>query len=128
MIYSSLLHILSNKDKYYRYIEYIKPHIVPKEISNIISSMKDYYKLNPTLSDIDFDGFITWYKIHKISSLSKEKHALYDKIFDTLETAPPTDDEILRTLDVLIEKDYSVKISDIALKVSEGDDSKCQIG
>lgn len=124
MIYSSLLHILSNKDKYYRFIEYIKPHILPKEIYDIISAMKSYYKLNPSLDDIDFDGFITWYKIHKISSLSKEKHAIYDKIFDTLETSPPTEDEMLRTLDVLLEKDYSIKISDVALRVSEGDDTK----
>jgi replicative DNA helicase len=125
LIYSTLLQVLANRSNYYKYKEYIvKPHILPSEIQDIAETMEVYYSKHISVKDIEWDEFITWYKFSKMSSISKDKHDIYNSIFLSLESHTPTTIEIDNTLEFLLEKDSCIKIADHLIKVSEGDDTK----
>lgn len=123
-MYDNLLFILRNKKNFYRYRELVKPHVVTPELMILVEAMDAYFKKNPSLLEIDYSVFIPWFKLTKISSLSKEKISFLDKIFSILLEEEPSEDDMKNTLEVLLEQDYSQRIADYLIKVTEGDDSK----
>ena len=123
-MYDVLLHSLSKRDNFNRFRPYIKEHTVPREVNVVLDAMKDYFNNDETVKEIKMNVFVPWFKLHKIASLSREKHAIYEKMFDTLLASTPTEEEIKNTIEFFIEKDYAVKISDHLIRITEGDDSK----
>lgn len=124
MHYNILLHILKKRVDFFRYKPFIKEHTIPREIKILLDSLEDYFNKEKSLKEIDFDVFVTWFKLHKIPSLSKEKHSIYDKIFEKLTDTPPSQADMDATVEFFIEKDYAIKISDHLIKITEGDDTK----
>lgn len=122
-MYNTLLKILEKRDTFFRYRKYIKEHTIPKEVNTILSSMEEYFNSNPSLQEIGWDGFITWFKLVKVHSLSKEKHEIYDTIFSTIGESVE-EDMYNNVIEWFIDKDYAIRMSDVLLKIAEGDDSK----
>lgn len=123
-MYDNLLWIFKKKKDFLRFKDLIKPHVVPNEITILVESMDQYFKSNPTISEINYHDFIPWFKLKRISSLSKEKHFIYDKMFESLLGDEPEEDELKNTLGVLLDKDYAIKIADYLVRISEGDYDK----
>lgn len=123
-MYASLLKILESRVNYTRFIDYIKEHTIPKEVQDIIKGMGEWYTTNPSVIEIDWDSFISWYKLSRCTSLSREKHNIYDKIFSTLEEDKLDEDQVKAVLEAFIEKDYAIRMADHLMKIAEGDDSK----
>lgn len=122
-MYSILLEILKDKANHARFVPYVKDHVVPSEVSLVIKEMGKFFDAR-AVSEIDWEEFIPWFKLNKIASLSKEKHAIYDKLFEQLQEKHD-DAAKKRVLEDLVEKDFAVRMADHLLKVSEGDESKC---
>lgn len=123
MFYRKLLHVLKDKSFFYRFKDYLKPHVVQEELTYLIKYMDKYFINNPSVSSIDYEDFILKFKMDNVS-LSKEKHSFYDMIFSGLSEDEPTEEETKAILESFIEKDYAIKMSDYLTKISEGDDSK----
>ncbi len=118
-----LLKILENKDIYNKYSNLIKEHTVTKETKQIISDIKAFFKDNPTVTDIDWSKFSTWFCVIKHPTYKPEKIELYRSILATVAIVPVDPDFKDAILKKFIERDYAAKISEISLKVYEGDDS-----
>lgn len=124
--YATLLRILETKNNYYRYIKYVKEHAITPEVSSILKGMDEYFTKNPSITEINWDSFISWYKLVKCASLSKEKHSLLEKTFSALEEEiDEKDKEPL--LEYFVEKDYAIQMSDYLIRIADGDDSKAVI-
>lgn len=122
-MYAPILNILLDKDNYYKFKDFIiKKHILPKEVYDIIIEIEEVYK-NTSKDSIDLSSFITKYKLDKYPKYSKDKISIYDKLFNDWFDYEPDEDEERSMLYFLIEKDYSTRIADTALRIQDGDDS-----
>lgn len=124
MHYQILIHILKKRKDFYRYTPLIKEHTINKETKILIDSMDSFFKKDKSCKEIDFSVFIPWFKLHKIPSMSKEMHSIFDKFFDSLTSNIPTEKDKDNILEFFIEKDYATKIADFLIKITEGDDTK----
>lgn len=121
MNYSIILDILSDKANYERFVPYIKESVVPKEVYTLVKDIGVFFD-SKGVTEIDWSEFIPWFKLSRIGSLSKDKHILYDKIFEQLDDVDESAKK--RTIEMLIEKDYALRMADHLLAVSEGDETK----
>lgn len=122
-MYSILLKILEERKAFLRFFPFIKKHTVTEEVYKILLSMKESFEKDPSLSKIDWSSFIPFFKLHKIVGLSKEKHEIYQAIFDNI----PSSLSGISTegiIESFINKDYAKKISEISLSIADGDDTK----
>lgn len=122
MNYTILFNILKTKSNYSRFSPYVKENIVPQEVSVVVKDMGKFFE-STSVDEINWDEFVPWFKLNRISTLSKDKHSIYDKILGDLDKEYDEDSES-RILKSLVEKDYAMKIADHLLLLSEGDDSK----
>ena len=76
-----LIAILSNKDDYYRFKPFIKDYTIPKETRTIINDFDEYYKNNPSITNIDIGKFSTWFLVLKHSTLKPTQAEIYQEIF-----------------------------------------------
>ncbi len=116
-----LLLILSNKDNYNRYIKYISKHTVAKESWTIITDLKQYYKDNPTITDIDWESFSTWFRVVKHPMFNLEKQEIYETLFNNIKEYDGNEDVQEDIIKHYVTMEYGSKIADISLKVAEGD-------
>lgn len=123
-MYNILLYVLKDRNNFYRYKKYIKEHVVGSDFYLLVNSIDEYFTKNTTISEIDFNTFISWFKFSKTASLSKEKHSIYNKIFDNVLTSTPSDDDINNTLEHFITMDYCTRIANYTLSINEGDTTK----
>jgi hypothetical protein len=120
-MYSVLLDILKDKAHYDRFVSYVKESVVPAEVYNLVKDMGVYFD-KYSVSEIDWEDFIPWYKLTRASSLSKAKHEIIDKLFEQLDDVDESSRQ--RTIEMLIEKDAAMRMADHLLAVSEGDETK----
>src|SRR3990172_287718 len=82
-----LLHVLKNKANYYRFKPFLKEHALTNQGSHIIKDIDTYFKVNPSLIDLDWNTFGTWFKLVKNSCLKQADQDIYTKIFTNLQGA-----------------------------------------
>ena len=116
-----LLHILTNREAFYRFRPFIKDHVLPKESKLIINGMDEYYSNNPTLTDIDIDTFETWFLVLKHSTLKPDVVTIYQEVFKNVKSytgGTATQEEIIETF---IQRDYATRLADTAMRIAEGE-------
>lgn len=120
-MYKTLLKILEDKDRYYRFVPFIKDHTVPQEVQTTIKAMREWFEKGN--DHVNWDSFVPWFKLTKVARASEEKHSIYDRMLSNMdEELDP--DEIKPVIETLIEQDYAIKIGDHAMRIAEGDDTK----
>lgn len=112
-----LLKVLESRDKYSRFLPYIKDYTISKETNAILKAMGAWFETN-TAATISWEHLGASYVI--TTRLSREDVEVYKAIFDVLAEAatsplPPSD-----ILTHYITLDYATKIIDVAMKVAEG--------
>lgn len=118
----NIIYILSNKDKYNKYISFIKEHTVSKETFTVLQDLSDYFAQHPTHDSVDWSVFATWWRVVKHPMFKEDKQALYQEMFDTLSSTTSLDGDTEESLlQAFIERDYATQAADIALKVAEGE-------
>ena len=120
-----LIAILSNKDNYYRFKPFIKDYTLPRETRTIINDFDEYYKNNPSITDIDISKFSAWFLVLKHSSIKKEQAVIYQEIFKNVKAvmSAPTTTTAEDIVEHFVQRDYATRLADDALKIAEGDTS-----
>lgn len=118
---STILKILEDRENYLKYSKYVKEHTVSKEEWLILKAMKDWFDKHESLDKISWEPFATYFKLTKAGT-NADKNKIYSGIFSRLQE--DMEEEAEAVLRSLIERDYSVKISDHLLRVAEGDDTR----
>ena len=113
-----VLTILSNKDKYERFSQFIKKHLISPEGWVIFEDMGLWFQKH---DDIDWPSFHTWFNIVQHSDQTSAQKALYDIIFNKLDGHVVNASLEASLVEALVDRDYANKIADTALAVAEGD-------
>lgn len=117
----NILFLLSDKDRYYKYNQYIKEHTLTKESSQILKDMHSYFSDHPSKTEICWDEFGEWFRTVQNPMFKDEKQQLYQEIFNALNNKTSLDGETEeQLLNTFIERDYATRLADLALKVAEG--------
>ena len=111
-----ILHILSSRDTYSKYIKFIKKHLVSKETYTIIVDMKDWLVSHDT---IVWTYSASWFKIVKHASMNVEHLDLYSAIFKNMEVYEPTGTD-LEVIHALIEREYAARVSVLSGDIADG--------
>ena len=114
-----LLHVLKNKANYYRFKPFLKEHALTNQGSQIIKDIDTYFKVNPTLLDLDWNTFGTWFKLVKNSSLKQADQDIYTKIFTNLQGAT-TSASTKEILNYFVALDYAAQLLDCTNKFISG--------
>lgn len=116
-----LLSVLADREQWNRFHRYIKGDVLPKEISQVMKDIKDFYTKHPDEEDIDWERFSEWFCLVKHGDWKPDKLEVYQRLFDRL-----SDHEETCVAEAIIEKyikqEYSALIADIALKGAEGNE------
>jgi replicative DNA helicase len=112
-----ILDLLSKKDTYLRFKQYIKPHLVSQEAYQILDDMDEWFATNNT---VDWKKFAVWFKIVKHPMYKPDKMLVYDKVFNDLEGYIPDDDLQDKIAKVLVDRDFATRIADKTLRIAEG--------
>ena len=117
-----IIEVLSVRSAYDKYRKVIPDHVLSQEAKQIIEDIGDYFDDFKDVELIDWPRFESWFCFIKHSSYKQNKQDIYKEIFKNLNEFVTTEvtEEIIRSF---IERDYSTKIADIALKISEGEET-----
>lgn len=110
-----LLQTIRNRDNYNRFKPYIKEHTLGKEAAKIVNSLGTYLKDYPSITNVDWEAFSTWFCLYEERTLSKESLPTYRTIFHKLSTTPPSPSAD-GVLGYYITADYATRIANEALK------------
>lgn len=79
-----LLSVLKNKANYYRFKPYIKDHALTEHGARIIKDLDSYFKVNPTLIEVDWQKFAEWFKLVKNPTMKQANQEIASKVFNNL--------------------------------------------
>lgn len=85
-----ILKILSTRDKYDRYIQYINN--VSKEVSTVLKDMGEWYTVSK-MDEVEWPSFSAWFKHSKHPTMRPDMVEVYDKLFTTLDEVDYDEDE-----------------------------------
>lgn len=114
-----LLHVLKNKNNYYRFKPFLKEHALTDQGLRIVKDIDTYFKVNTTLVDIDWNTFATWFKLVKNASLKQADQEIYTKIFNNLQ-GHTTSESTKEILNHFVALDYAAQILDCANQFISG--------
>lgn len=118
-----ILKVLESKSNYNKYKSYINTASISQEIQLIFNSMEEFFSEFPTVEDIDWEEFNTWFFNVKNSRLSSASASLCAEVFKGL-SSPIASSVHEAILDSFLERDVAMKIGEHCYKLAEGDDSK----
>ena len=112
-----ILHIISDKECYERFVPHIKEHLVGKEAWTIIQDLQEYFEKH---EELNWESFSQYFLLTKHSIFQPAKAQVYKDIFEKLGDYEP--DEALEEdlISHFIEKDYATKIAETSLAIIEG--------
>lgn len=114
-----LLDVMAVREQHERFSRFVNPHTVGDEVALIIKDLEEYYSTHPTVEDLDWSEFATWFKVVKHSAFKEAKLTNFSSIFTLMETYAPT--EVAETIiEKYVCQDYCTKIADVALQGAEG--------
>lgn len=124
---SDLLTIVKKRENYVRFEPYIRENTLSKEAQTIFAAMGNYFKHYPSVSEIDWDSFQTFFLVLKNAGIPASAVPVYKTIFDSLgrHTATHTTEDLIRHY---ITMDYATRIASAAIEVRDGNDSIDTIG
>lgn len=113
-----LLKILGDREYYTKYIKYIKPHALTKEIRVLVEGITAYYEGDENRSSVDWDDFSTWYVLQhptlKVDDI-KAIHILVERLKMPLPDASTVPDIINQ----FVTRDFALQIGEIGLRINE---------
>jgi KaiC/GvpD/RAD55 family RecA-like ATPase len=112
---SKVLQMLAEKENHKRFSQYIKPHVVSKEVAVIIASLGKWYESH---GDVDWQEFNEWFSVTQAGAMKPEKLDIFHTIFDRMDEFDEEPDKDI--VQQYINQDYCTRISEIALKGAEG--------
>lgn len=114
-----LLDVMAVREQHERFSRFVNPSTVGDEVALIIKDLEEYYNTHPTVEDLDWDAFATWFKVVKHSNFKSTKLTVFSKLFEKMETYVGS-----AVADTIVEKyvtqDYCTRIADVALQGAEG--------
>ena len=116
---TDLLAILKEKSAFLRFRPYIKEHVLSKEAQLIFNTLDSFYKHYPSVTDVDWTAFESYFFVLRNASIRREAAPNYKAVFEKLRSYTPS----VAAEDVLkhyITQDYAHRIADTALQVREG--------
>jgi len=115
-----VIQLLGNKDKFFKYKDYIKDNILTNETKVIFKDLEEYYNSHKTTTDITWSTFSTWFKVYH-PMFKSEKHELFEQLFSKLTVGLVTNDEDTDALvNMFITRDYATRIYLESGEVAEG--------
>lgn len=108
-----------DKDTFYKYRRYVKPHVVTKETNIILEGMDRYYKLFPTLPKFSWESYSAYLIADQSKRLTEDSLVKLRMVLDKAKIYIPhhAHEEVIKSL---IELDYLAQIMDECEKVKEG--------
>lgn len=122
-----LLALIKNKETFQRFKPYIQEHVLSKEALLIYNTVESFFKAYPSVSDINWEAFETYFFVLRNAQIRREAAPNYKTIFSKLKSYTPSasTDDVLR---FFITADYSNRIVDTALRIREGTASVDDVG
>ena len=117
----NLLKSLSERDKYDRFHKYVDKFVISSEHSTILNDMGEWFESFPTIEEIDWEEFSSWFKIVKHPSFKSDKLAVYDAVLTRLTTMEGNSELAEEIIESLIVQEYGAKIADVSQRIAEGD-------
>lgn len=114
-----LLKFLSEREQYDRYRRFIKSNALLSEAELILNDMGEWLRCYPSSTAVEWEAFALWFRVVRHPMYTREKHEMYDKLFERIKsTAPTTDASIINKF---VELDYAGQIMGILDKLSRGE-------
>lgn len=114
-----LLKFLSKREHYDRYRRFIKSNALLSEAENILNDMGEWLRCYPSAEEIEWEAFGLWFRVVRHPMYARDKHEMYEKLFERIKsTAPTTDASIINKF---VELDYAGQIMGILDKLSRGE-------
>lgn len=115
---------LSVRSAFDKYRQVVPDHVLSQEAKQILKDIAEYFDSFKDVEIVEWDKFESWFCYLKHSSYKQEKLDVFKEIFKNLDEFNTTDvtEEIVRSF---IERDFSTKVGDLALKISEGEVTDC---
>lgn len=117
-----IIEVLSVRSAYDKYRQVIPNHVLSQEAKQIIDDIGNYFDDFKDVEVIDWTRFESWFCFIKHSAYKQAKQDTYKEVFKNLKdfSVSTVTEEIVRSF---IERDFSTKVADLALKISEGDET-----
>jgi replicative DNA helicase len=113
-----LLRVLGNREYYNKYIRYIKPHALSREVKQIVDGIKEYYEGEETRQEVDWSDFATWYYV-KHPTLKVDDIATLNIIFDKLKLPLADGSTVPDIINQFVTRDFALQIGEVGLRVNE---------
>lgn len=116
-----LLKIMEKRDKFEKYIPFVREHTVDPSIWKVMNEIKVWFKEDEEREEIDWGAFSTWFCTIKFGHLSSDKLDIYRAVFDKLPTHV-VDATLERAIvDSFITRGFCTALADKALRGAEGE-------
>lgn len=117
-----ILLVLQERDRYNKYIRFIKPSSVAEETYTILQSMGEWLKYNPEATTVSWSHFFAWFSLVRHAKMDKTKLDIYREVINNLESSVVPDETHIRPLlEGLITRDFASRIAEDALRIADGD-------
>jgi len=114
----SLIKLLEEKHKFYRFKPYIKDYTVSKETNTLLKAMDVYFTANASATVVDWDVLGTTFVI--VHKLSRDDADVYKSIFESLSEKEADTSAANDILKHYITLDCATKVMDVAMKITDG--------
>lgn len=84
------LKLLGNRARFERYNRYLNRELLTDHVARAVNDLGVYYRNNPTVGDIDWDVFATWWKHDKHASIKTTDRQMFDLLIENVAKLPPT--------------------------------------
>lgn len=116
-----ILAAMGSRDNWERYARFVRLTSLTEESATIFQAIGEWYKANPSVVEISWRGFSSWFALVRHSKMDRDKLELHKNILTKLENKDVAEEDIKPLLEGLTRRDFASQIADTALRIADGD-------
>lgn len=119
MLDIEVVKLLSDKERYEKYIKLINRNALSEEANNIVKALGKWH--SEAVSSFSWSKFAAWFGLVLHSKMDAAKMGVYKEMFKRLDEDPTFDPaECAELVESLIKRDYATKAAEFSLAVADG--------
>jgi replicative DNA helicase len=115
-----IIALLGKRENYDRFARFVRG--LTKEMTLVLKDMGQFFK-DTGRSEVDWEVFGAWFHVVKHPSMDSETVALYNRVFETLQTTTFKEEDTLPLVHSYIDRSTCEEIQEVAARISEGHDT-----
>lgn len=116
-----ILAVMAKRDNHDRFSRFVKPSSLSEETWQIFSAMGEWFKNNQSAEELDWSAFSAWLSLVRFVKMDTEKFQAIKELLSMAKEHKTNEQSVAPLLEGLAKRDYATQISNIALRIADGD-------